>query len=258
MTPSHERLLAHLTRLKLVHVRDLLDSLLEDAAKRDLSYSDFLDGLLCAEVQSKQEKRIRMGRLIAHFPYQRTLEQFDFAAQPSIDVKVVKEISTCRFISNGENVLLLGPPGVGKTHLATALGIKAIEAGYSTLFLTAAGLIAQLDKAERENRLDEELKRLCGPKLLIIDELGYLPLGRNGANLVFQLVSRRYERGALLITSNKSYGQWGQVFGDDMLAAAILDRVLHHSITMTIKGESFRLREKRKAGLIKASELQGQ
>lgn len=258
MTPSHERLLAHLTRLKLVHVRDILDSLLEDAAKRELSYADFLDGLLCAEVQSKQDKRIRMGRLIAHFPYQRTLEQFDFVAQPSIDPKVVREISTCRFIDSAENVMLLGPPGVGKTHLAVAIGMKAIEAGYSTLFLSAAGLIAQLEKAERENRLEDELKRLCGPKLLVIDELGYLPLGRNGANLVFQLVSRRYERGALLITSNKSFGQWGQVFGDDMLAAAILDRVLHHSITLTIKGESYRLREKRKAGIIKTTEVQAQ
>ena len=163
---------------------------------------------------------------------------------------MIREISSCRFIDHAENVLLVGAPGVGKTHLAVAFGLKAIEAGYSTLFLTEAGLIAQLEKAERENRLDEELKRLCGPRPLIIDELGVLPLGRNGANLVFQLVSRRYERGALLITS----GQWGQVFGDDMLAAAILGRVLHHSSTVNIKGESFRLREKRKAGLIRATE----
>jgi len=256
LTPLHDRLQSHLTRLRLVRVREVLDSLLEDAARRKVSYADFLDELLKVEVQSKQEKRIRMGRSVARFPFERTLANFDFAFQPSIDPRVVNELATCRYIANGENVLLLGPPGVGKTHLAVALGNSAIEAGYSTLFISAAGLIAQLEKAERENRLDDELKRLCGPKLLIIDELGYLPLGRNGANLIFQLVSRRYERGALLITSNKSFGHWGEVFGDAMLAAAILDRVLHHSISLTIKGESYRLKEKRKAGLIKHSEVQ--
>jgi DNA replication protein DnaC len=253
MTPQEERLLAQLTRLRLVRVREVLASLLEDAAKRELSYADFLEHVLGTEVESKQQKRIQMGMNVARFPYRRTLEQFDFSAQPSIDGRVIAEVAGCRFISSAENVFLMGPPGVGKTHLAVAIGLKAIEAGHSTLFLTAAGLIAQLERAERENRLDEELTRLCGPKLLIIDELGYLPLGRNGANLVFQLISRRYERGALLITSNKGFGQWGEVFGDAMLAAAILDRVLHHSITVNIKGESYRLREKRKAGLIRPS-----
>ena len=256
MTPQEERLDAQLKRLQLVRVRELLPSLLEDAAKRELSYADFLERVLSTEVESKQGKRIQMGMSVARFPFRRSLEQFDLSAQPSVDGRVLAELSGCRFIASAENVLLMGPPGVGKTHLAVGLGMKAIEAGHSTLFLTAAGLIAQLDKAERENRLDEELKRLCGPKLLIIDELGYLPLGRNGANLVFQLISRRYERGALLITSNKNFGQWGEVFGDAMLAAAILDRVLHHSITVNIKGESYRLKEKRKAGLLKATDLQ--
>jgi DNA replication protein DnaC len=256
MTPQEERLLAQLTRLRLVRVREVLSSLLEDAAKRELSYADFLEAVLSTEVDSKQAKRVQMGMNVARFPFRRSVEQFDFSAQPSIDRRVVDELCGCRFISSAENVLLMGPPGVGKTHLAVAIGMKAIAAGHSTLFLTAAGLIAQLERADRENRLEEELKRLCGPKLLIVDELGYLPLARNGANLLFQLISRRYEKGALLITSNKSFGQWGEVFGDAMLAAAILDRVLHHSITLHIKGESYRLKEKRKAGLIKSTDLQ--
>jgi DNA replication protein DnaC len=256
MTPQEERLTTHLTRLRLVRVRDVLPSLLEEAARQEFSYADFLETLLRTEVDSKQQKRIQMGTSIARFPFKRTLEQFDFAAQPSIDRRVIDELAGVRFISSAENVLFMGPPGVGKTHLAVAIGLRAIEAGHSTLFLTAAGLLAQLERADRENRLEEELNRLSGPKLLIIDELGYLPLARNGANLLFQLISRRYERGALLITSNKVFAQWGEVFGDAMLAAAILDRILHHSITLHIKGESYRLKEKRKAGLIKASDLQ--
>jgi DNA replication protein DnaC len=234
MTPQQDRMQDALKRLRLVRVRELLASLLEDAARRQLSYADFLDELLAVELGSKEQKRLRMARLIAHFPFARTLDQFDFTFQPSIDPRVIKEVASGRFIPSGENVLLLGPPGVGKTHLAVALGHQAIEAGYSTLFVSAAGLVTQLEKAEHENRLDDELKRLCGPKLLIIDELGYLPLGRNGAHLIFQLVSRRYERGALIITSNKSVGQWGEVFGDAMLAAAILDRIMHHSLIVTI------------------------
>jgi DNA replication protein DnaC len=256
MTPQEERLAIHLTRLRLVRVRDVLPSLLEEAARQELSYADFLESLLRTEVDSKQQKRIQMGTSIARFPFKRSLDQFDFTAQPSIDRRVIDELAGVRFISSAENVLFMGPPGVGKTHLAVAIGLRAIEAGHSTLFLTAAGLLAQLERADRENRLEEELTRLSGPKLLIIDELGYLPLARNGANLLFQLISRRYERGALLITSNKVFAQWGEVFGDAMLAAAILDRILHHSITLHIKGESYRLKEKRKAGLIKASDLQ--
>ena len=143
-------------------------------------------------------------------------------------------------------------PGVGKSHLALALGMKACEQGVRTLFVTATALITTLGKALAEGKLEDRLKLLSQPQLLIIDEIGYLPIDRQGANLFFQLVSRRYERGSIIITSNQSLGAWGEVFGDQVIASAILDRLLHHSITVNIKGESFRLKEKLKAGLLKS------
>jgi DNA replication protein DnaC len=145
---------------------------------------------------------------------------------------------------------VLGPPGVGKTHLSVALGIKAVEAGYSVLFLTLESLMTRLVRAQQENRLERSLKQLVYPKVLIIDEVGYLPLSREDASLFFRLVARRYERGSLIVTSNKSFLDWGEVFHDPVLATAILDRLLHHSTTLNIKGESFRLKEKRRAGLL--------
>jgi DNA replication protein DnaC len=246
-----ERVNRHLTRLKLVATRERLDALLQEAARKELGYLDFLDHVLSEEAQAKDGKRTRMGIQIAHFPVVRTLEDFDFSLQPSIDKKLIKELETGRFIANGENVLLLGPPGVGKTHLAIGLGRKAVERGASGLFVPALGLVAQMMRAENEGRLEERLSHLAKPKLLIIDELGYLPFERRAAHLLFQLVNRRYERGSLILTSNQPVGNWGEVFGDPVLATAILDRLLHHSHVITIKGESYRLREKRKTGLLR-------
>jgi DNA replication protein DnaC len=177
------------------------------------------------------------------------LDQFDFAFQPAIPERQIRELATLRFVAHGENVLLLGPPGVGKTHLAIALGMAAIQQAVSVYFITMVDLLEQLQRDAKENRLSHRLHTLCRPRLLILDKMGYFPLDRLAAQFLFQLVSRRYQRGSIILTSNKSYGDWGDIFADQVLATAILDRLLHFSTTISIRGQSYRLREKRKAGV---------
>jgi DNA replication protein DnaC len=249
-----ERLAEHLRKLRLVKSGERLEALLQEAAARELPYAEFLEQVLGEEVAAKTSRNIAMRTAMARFPFVKPLETFDFAYQPSIDRKQLQQLATCHYIEHGDNVIVLGPPGVGKTHLAVSLGLKAIEAGYRVLFTTAAHLIAVLTKAHAEGRLDEKLKVFTTPRLLIIDEIGYLPIDRLGANLFFQLISRRYERGPMILTSNQSFGAWGEVFGDRIIATAILDRLLHHAVTLNIRGNSYRLKEKLKAGLVRSAE----
>ena len=249
-----ERLGEHMVRLRLFKSRERIEALLQYAAEKELAYSDFLEQVLGEEVAAKTSKNVTMRTSMARFPFVKPLETFEFGYQPSIDRKQVQALASCHFIEHGDNVVILGPPGVGKTHLSVGLGLKAIEAGYRVFFSTAANLIATLTKAHAEGRLEEKLKFYVTPRLLIIDEIGYLPIERLGANLFFQLVSRRYERGPMILTSNQSFGAWGEVFGDRVIATAILDRLPHHAVTLNIRGNSYRLKEKLKAGLVRAEE----
>jgi DNA replication protein DnaC len=239
-----------LEKLKMETLACQVDTLLEQAAKRDVGYREFLIEALRTEWQGRNLKTTEGRMRLARFPWVKTVEAFDFSFQPSIDKKVIRELSGLSFVGRAENVIFLGPPGVGKTHLAIALGVKAVEAGNSALFLTIEELTTRLSRARNSNRLETVLAQLARPKLLVLDELGYLPFSREEASSLFRLLARRYERGAVIITSNKGFADWGEIFSDSVLATAILDRLLHHSTTINIKGESFRLKEKRKAGML--------
>jgi DNA replication protein DnaC len=248
MTPI-ERLQTALNGLGLKAVEARLESLLEQASKKEPSYADFLDELLSCEVEARRSRYLRARLQLAHLPFLKNFDQFDFGFQPSIDERQIQELRSLRFIHEASNVVFLGPPGVGKTHLSVALAEAAIQSGFGAYFMTAHDLVTDLGRAYREGRLDRRMRVYLAPKVLIIDEMGYLPLDDMGATIFFQLVSARYERGSIILTSNKSYGDWGSIFGDPIIATAILDRLLHHSTTINIRGESYRLKDRRKAGL---------
>jgi DNA replication protein DnaC len=201
-----ERLQEQMAKLRLINSQEHLEALLQEAVDKDLSYADFLDQLLGEELQSKTAKNIAMRTNLARFPFVKGLDAFDFSYQPALDKKQLQTLANCHFIEHGENIVILGPPGVGKTHLSVGLGIKAIEHGYRVLFTTAANMIATLTRALAEGKLEDKLKTYTVPRLLIVDEIGYLPIDQAGANLFFQLISPRYEKGSVILTSNQSFG----------------------------------------------------
>lgn len=244
-----EKARQYLMQLGLEQAAAVLDSRLEAAVQKELPYAEFLADLLGIEAGARRERYLRTRTRLAHLPFLRTLEQFDFRFQPSIDERQIRELATLSFVHQAANVLLLGPPGVGKTHLAVALGLKAIEAGFAVYFVRAHSLMEDLRRAQTEHRLERRMRVYLAPRVLIIDEFGVWPYDRTAATALFSLISARYERGSVILTSNKGFAEWGEVLGDNVIAAAILDRLLHHSHVVNIRGESYRLREKKQAGL---------
>lgn len=239
----YNKLINNLETLKLFKFKDKLDDYIDLINNKQKTIIDAIYELTELEIDSLKEKMIAHSIQFAGFPFYKTLDEFDFSFQPSINKELILDFNNLRFIERKENILFVGSPGVGKTHLATSIGIENARNNHSTYFINCNDLIQALKKAYLQNRLDDKLKTLSKYKLLIIDEVGYLPIDIESANMLFQLINKRYEKNSTIITTNKPFSKWGELFGDNMIANAILDRLLHHSHVINITGKSYRTKD---------------
>ena len=232
-----------LVGLRMPRALEVLDVTLRRIEQGEIDGIGALDEILVEELTLRESRRVKTALVMARLTAIKTLQGFDFGFQPSLDRERVLALAELKFIDRAEVIHLLGPPGTGKSHLATALAVEAVKAGRSVAFTTLADLIASLAKAERDGSLRERIRYLCRASLLVVDEIGYLPVVPGGGNLFFQLVNARYEKGAMILTSNRGFAEWGEVFGDPVVATALLDRLLHHAVVIQIEGASYRLRQ---------------
>src|SRR6202167_2666015 len=238
-----DRVKRNLVGLKMPRALEILDVTVRGIERGEITAIEAIDALLTEELTLRENRRVRMAVRMARLSAIKTLAGFDFAFQPSLDRNLILTFAGLRFIDRAEAVHLIGPPGTGKTHLSLALGVEAVKAGRSVYFSSLADIVASLARAEREGALRERIRYFCRFALLIVDEIGYLPVIPGGGNLFFQLVNARYEKGAMIMTSNRGFAEWGDIFGDAVVATALLDRLLHHAVVFQIEGSSYRLRQ---------------
>ena len=241
---NYNQLLNNFETLKLEKRKEYYPKYVDFATKNNKTLTEALLDLTKKEIEYRDERASQIQITVSAFPFKKELEDFDFDYQPSINKQEIMELNNLGFLERHENILFVGPSGVGKTHLATSIGITAAKKRYSVYFISCHDLITQLNKAHFENKLEARIKHFCRYELLIIDEIGYLPVDKQGANLFFQLIAKRYEKHSTIITTNQTFNKWGEVFSDTVLANAILDRLLHHSTVINIKGTSYRIKDK--------------